>query len=394
MRQGARIILKSNEEPPRRARVEGMIRRLRLASGLVMFAYVTTHFVNHSLGLVSVQVMDRALEHIYHYWASLLGSVLLYGAFATHYSLALWALWLRRSLKMPFAEATQLILGFSIPFFLTDHVLQTRVADTFYGADVGYYSTVLHTYFVADPLRLRAVDADLGDPRLFRGRPAGHDDGRGSGLGRPARAGPSTRSTGGRRGHRSDGGVGALRLRGGAPCSAGRAARALALGAPARRRPPDLSKRPRGRDRARRVGIGGEPDRRHPARLRVRRPRALLHLPHQGRRTAGGGPAARARRGEGVAPRGRSARRAARLSASPARRSARDTAVAGHRPGQGRVRPPGLSARRRARDRDPVRRPQVLHSALRKEAALRFGIPPQSVLCRDRPCGRGSRRAD
>ena len=130
-----------------------MIRRLRLASGLVMFAYVTTHFVNHSLGLVSVQVMDRALEHIYHYWASLLGSVLLYGAFATHYSLAFWALWLRRSLKMPFAEATQLDLGFSIPFFLTDHVLQTRVADTFYGADVGYYSTVLHTYFVANPLR-------------------------------------------------------------------------------------------------------------------------------------------------------------------------------------------------------------------------------------------------
>src|SRR5438132_206198 len=109
----------------RRARVEGMIRRLRLASGLVMFAYVTTHFVNHSLGLVSVQVMDHALEHIYQYWASLLGSVLLYGAFATHYSLALWALWQRRSLKMPFAEATQLVLGFSIPFFLTDHVRPT-----------------------------------------------------------------------------------------------------------------------------------------------------------------------------------------------------------------------------------------------------------------------------
>jgi len=118
-----------------------------------MLAYVTTHFVNHSLGLVSVQVMDFALEHIYQYWASSLGSVLLYGAFATHYSLALWALWLRRSLKMPLAEATQLVLGFSIPFFLTDHVLQTRVADTFYGANVGYYSHVLHTYFVANPLR-------------------------------------------------------------------------------------------------------------------------------------------------------------------------------------------------------------------------------------------------
>jgi adenylate cyclase len=134
-------------------RVDGVIRRLRLASGLVMLAYVTTHFANHSLGLISVQAMDRALVEIYKYWASPLGGVLLYGAFAIHYSLALWALWLRRSLKMPIAEATQLVLGFSIPFFLTDHVLQTRVADTFFGADYGYYSTVLYSYFVTHPVR-------------------------------------------------------------------------------------------------------------------------------------------------------------------------------------------------------------------------------------------------
>ncbi|MBV9429282.1 MAG: adenylate/guanylate cyclase domain-containing protein, partial [Bradyrhizobiaceae bacterium] len=58
----------------------GVIRRIRLASGLVMFAYVTTHFVNHALGLVSVEVMDRALHEIYQYWTSPLGSVMLYGA--------------------------------------------------------------------------------------------------------------------------------------------------------------------------------------------------------------------------------------------------------------------------------------------------------------------------
>jgi hypothetical protein len=34
----------------------GVIRRIRLVTGLVTFAYVTTHFVNHALGLVSVQV--------------------------------------------------------------------------------------------------------------------------------------------------------------------------------------------------------------------------------------------------------------------------------------------------------------------------------------------------
>lgn len=117
-----------------------------------MFAYVTTHFVNHSLGLVSVQVMDRELHRIYQIWGSPLGGFILYGAFAIHYGLALWALWLRRSLRMPAAEATQLVLGFAIPFFLTGHVLHTRVADTFYGADYGYYSTLLYVFFVANPL--------------------------------------------------------------------------------------------------------------------------------------------------------------------------------------------------------------------------------------------------
>jgi adenylate cyclase len=133
--------------------MENVIRRLRLGSGLVMFAYVTTHFLNHSLGLLSVEVMDRALEHIYRYWSSALGGVILYGAFATHYSLALWALWLRRSLRMPVAEATQLVLGFSIPFFLVDHVLLTRVGDTFFDAHYGYYATVLHAYVVGNPPR-------------------------------------------------------------------------------------------------------------------------------------------------------------------------------------------------------------------------------------------------
>ncbi len=128
-----------------------MIRRLRLASGLVMFLYVTTHFVNHSLGLVSLELMDRALQRIYKVWASDLGTLALYGAFSIHYCLALWALWLRRSLKMPLAEALQLVLGFCIPFILTAHVMHTRVADTYFGADFGYYSSLLYNYYVLDP---------------------------------------------------------------------------------------------------------------------------------------------------------------------------------------------------------------------------------------------------
>ena len=130
-----------------------MIRRLRLASGLVMFAYVTTHFFNHSLGLISVDTMDAVLRPLYHFWTSDLGTLALYGAFAIHYSLALWALWQRRSLKMPAAEAVQLVLGFCIPFLLAEHAIATRVGDTFFEADYGYYSSVLLTLWVKSPTR-------------------------------------------------------------------------------------------------------------------------------------------------------------------------------------------------------------------------------------------------
>jgi adenylate cyclase len=54
---------------------------------------------------------------------------------------------------MPFVEAAQLTLGFSIPFFLVDHVLNTHVADGYYGANYGYYQSVLYNYFVAHAWR-------------------------------------------------------------------------------------------------------------------------------------------------------------------------------------------------------------------------------------------------
>ena len=38
-----------------------MIRRIRLASGLVMLAYVVMHLINHALGLVSIGAMGWAL---------------------------------------------------------------------------------------------------------------------------------------------------------------------------------------------------------------------------------------------------------------------------------------------------------------------------------------------
>ena len=70
-----------------------MIRRLRLASGLVMLSYVTMHLLNHAVGLISLAAMERTLRWVMALWTQGPMQLLLYGSFATHYALALWALW-------------------------------------------------------------------------------------------------------------------------------------------------------------------------------------------------------------------------------------------------------------------------------------------------------------
>ena len=54
-----------------------MRRSLRLASGLVLFTYITAHLVNHALGLVSLKTAEAGLEFAVEVWGSWPGTVLL-----------------------------------------------------------------------------------------------------------------------------------------------------------------------------------------------------------------------------------------------------------------------------------------------------------------------------
>ena len=92
-----------------------MIRRVRLVSGLIMFGFVVSHFLNHALGLVSLDVAEDAMWYLYRVYTSRLGSALLYGAFLAHFLLALYALWQRQTLRLSAPEAVQYALGFLIP---------------------------------------------------------------------------------------------------------------------------------------------------------------------------------------------------------------------------------------------------------------------------------------
>ena len=105
-----------------------MVRKLRLITGLILFAYVTLHFINHMAGLWSLQAMNATRDVIHAPWWSPVGTAVLYGAFAIHIGLALYAIYQRRRLQIPFEEGFQLVLGLAIPLLLIGHVLGTRMA--------------------------------------------------------------------------------------------------------------------------------------------------------------------------------------------------------------------------------------------------------------------------
>ncbi|HEY1795886.1 MAG TPA: adenylate/guanylate cyclase domain-containing protein [Stellaceae bacterium] len=131
-----------------------LIRNARLVSGLVMLAYVTMHFLNHAAGLISLAAMERVLVFVKAVWTSYPGQTALYGAFLTHYVLALWSLWQRRTLSMRPGEFVQIGLGFAIPLLVVRHVVNNRVGAGMMGTTIQNYTFELWGFFVAEPWRL------------------------------------------------------------------------------------------------------------------------------------------------------------------------------------------------------------------------------------------------
>lgn len=116
--------------------------KLRLITGLIMASFVILHLSNHALGLVSLALMERGLEVFVRFWHQPLPTLLLYGAFLTHFWLALVSLYRRTTLKMPWWEAMQLLLGLCIIPLIMGHAIGTRLSTELMGLELRYETTV------------------------------------------------------------------------------------------------------------------------------------------------------------------------------------------------------------------------------------------------------------
>lgn len=120
-----------------------LLQRARLISGLILFTFAATHFLNHAIGLVSIDLMQTVQEARQFVTRSWVGTIVLAGALIVHMGLALAKLASRTTLRMPPWEATQLTLGLAIPILLLPHIVNTRIAHVLYGVNDIYLYELL-----------------------------------------------------------------------------------------------------------------------------------------------------------------------------------------------------------------------------------------------------------
>ncbi|MEZ5826398.1 MAG: adenylate/guanylate cyclase domain-containing protein [Geminicoccaceae bacterium] len=113
--------------------------RIGLASGLILFAFATTHLLNHAFGLISFEAAEAARKTplgVWH-WSPL--GILVPIALIFHAGSGLVSIARKRSLRLAAWQYVQIGLGLLIPFWLVVHIFATRGLQIVHDMEVNYY---------------------------------------------------------------------------------------------------------------------------------------------------------------------------------------------------------------------------------------------------------------
>ena len=129
------------------------VRQIRLACGLVLFAYLLSHFINHALGNISLDALATGVSYHTAFWKSLPITTVFYAAAAAHAGLGLWALYQRRQFHWKAIEPIQLVLGLSIPALIITHLAGVRFDDVLFQHQK-LYPQVFYSYWIIRPYKM------------------------------------------------------------------------------------------------------------------------------------------------------------------------------------------------------------------------------------------------
>ena len=114
------------------------VRRLRIATGLVLFAFVASHLFNHAFGLVSMNALEAVHDVRIAITRSWPGTIVLLACGLIHMVLGVAKFLQRRTWRIRAGELVQLAFGLLVPVLLFRHIIGTRIVHELYGVNDDY----------------------------------------------------------------------------------------------------------------------------------------------------------------------------------------------------------------------------------------------------------------
>lgn len=125
------------------------MRTVRIVSGLYLLAFVTSHLLNLSLGLISIQAMDVARPYLSGLWTGDVGGPILGLMLLIHYLIGLWAIFRKPVLNGTTQDMLQVLTGvFVIPLMAT-HVIGVVMLGNV-GVDLDYQA-INQLFWLSNP---------------------------------------------------------------------------------------------------------------------------------------------------------------------------------------------------------------------------------------------------
>jgi len=121
--------------------------RIRFFASMVVLTYTATHFLNHALGLFSLEALEEGRRIFLAFWRNPVLQFLFPLALFLHAQSAIWRLMFRQSWRFSRREKIKIFSGLAIPLFLLLHIAGTRMQWWVYGHNDTY------AYFLVDNWR-------------------------------------------------------------------------------------------------------------------------------------------------------------------------------------------------------------------------------------------------
>ena len=160
------------------AKLNLKVQRARMISGCVLFAYVTTHLINHALGLISLEALEAGRQIFLGLWRNPLGYTLIYGGLLVHLAAVFWGVSVRKRFRPRLSEALQIASGIALPLLLALHVTanhelsQDGVNDSYVFVLLGtWLDSALQTWLLVIGLLAVWVHGCVGLHMWFRLKP-------------------------------------------------------------------------------------------------------------------------------------------------------------------------------------------------------------------------------